>query len=211
MAFGFTGKSFALLRLNLGTKAVMSAAFLIAVNTALVVGAGYWSLSRDFDTRALRDIDANLRTLSLAFGESFPNAKIAIRDGVVERIEIPQMPEFSDHKIVDRAVAYVGGNATLFVYDEASQQFVRKTTNVKKENGDRAVGTQLAADHPGQAALRRGEAYKGPAMLFGRRFFTAYQPVFNSAGKVIGIIYVGIPTAELDAMLWQALWAMTIA
>ena len=83
MAFGFTGKSFALLRLNLGPKAVMSAAFLIAVNTALVVGAGYWSLSRDFDTRALRDIDANLRTLSLAFGETFPNAKIVIRDGVV--------------------------------------------------------------------------------------------------------------------------------
>ena len=30
-------------------------------------------------------------------------------------------------------------------------------------------------------------------MLFGRRFYTAYQPVFNPAGKVIGIIYVGIP------------------
>jgi methyl-accepting chemotaxis protein len=48
---------------------------------------------------------------------------------------------------------------------------------VKKENGDRAVGTQLAADHPGQAVLRRGEAYKGPAMLFGKRFYTAYQPI----------------------------------
>jgi methyl-accepting chemotaxis protein len=31
--------------------------------------------------------------------------------------------------------------------------------------------------------LRRGEAYKGPAMLFGRRFYTAYQPVFDAAGK----------------------------
>ncbi len=211
MAFGSREKSFALLRLNLGPKAVLSAALLIAVNTALVVGAGYWSLSRDFDTRALRDIDANLRTLSLAFGETFPNAKIAIRDGVVERIEIPQMPEFSDHKIVDRATSYVGGNATLFVYDDASQQFVRRTTNVKKENGDRAVGTQLAADHPGQAVVRRGEAYKGPAMLFGNRFYTAYQPVFGAGSKVIGIVYVGIPTAQLDSMLWQALSAMAIA
>ena len=121
------------------------------------------------------------------------------------------MPEFSDHRIVDRATSYVGGTATLFVYDDASQQFVRRTTNVKKENGDRAVGTQLAADHPAQAVLRRGEAYKGPAMLFGRRFYTAYQPVFGPAGKVIGIVYVGIPTAQLDGMLWQALWAMAIA
>ena len=208
MAFGFKA---ARLRLNLGPKAVISAALLIAVNTVLVAGAGYWSLSRDFDTRAARDIDANLRTLTLAFGETFPNAKIAIRDGVVERIEIPKMPEFSDHTIVDRATSYVGGNATLFVYDETSQQFVRKTTNVKKENGDRAVGTQLAADHPGQAALRRGEAYKGPAMLFGHRFYTAYQPVFGAGGKVNGIVYVGIATTQLDSMLSQALWAMAIA
>jgi methyl-accepting chemotaxis protein len=190
---------------------VLSAALLIAINTALLVGAGYWSLTRNFDIRAERDIDLNLRTLSLAFSEAFQEAKISIRDGVVDRVEIPKMPEFADHRIVDRATSYVGGNATLFVYDEASQQFVRRTTNVKKENGDRAVGTQLAADHPGQAMLRRGEAYKGPAILFGRRFYTAYQPVFSPAGKVIGIVYVGIPTAQLDAMLWQAIGAMAIA
>jgi methyl-accepting chemotaxis protein len=207
MTFG----RFARLRLNLGPKAVLSATLLIAVNTALVAGAGYWSLTRDFDARAERDIDGNLRTLGLAFAETFPDAKVVIRDGVVERIEMPRMPEFSDHKIVDRATAYVGGTATLFVYDDASQQFVRRTTNVKKENGDRAVGTQLAADHPAQAALRRGEAYKGPAMLFGRHFYTAYQPVFGAGGKVIGIVYVGIPTAQFDGMLSQALWAMAIA
>src|ERR1700730_5878557 len=211
MALGFKASRVAFLRLNLGPKAVVSAALLIAVNTALVVGAGYWSLTRDFDARVEGDIDANLRTLSLAFGETFPDARIAIRDGVVERIEIPQMPEFSDHKIVDRVTSFVGGTATLFVYDDASQQFVRRTTNVKKENGERAVGTQLAADHPAQAVLRGGEAYKGPAMLFGRRFYTAYQPVFGAAGKVIGIVYVGIPTAQFDSMLWQALWGMAIA
>src|ERR1700731_4085180 len=211
MAFGFEGSSFAFLRFNLGPKAVVSAALLIAVNTALVVGAGYWSLTRDFDTRTERDIDANLRTLSLAFGETFADAKIEIREGVVERIEIPQMPEFSNHTIVDRVTSYVGGTATLFAYDDASQQFVRRTTNVKKENGDRAVGTQLAADHPAQALLRRGQAYKGPAVLFGRRFFTAYQPVFGEGGKVIGIVYVGIPTAQFDGMLAQALWAMAVA
>ena len=205
------GIPFRLTRLNLGPKAALSAALLIAINAALLVGAGYWSLTRDFNGRAVRDIDLSLRTLALAFGEAYPDAKISIRDGVVERVEVPRMPEFNDHRTVDRATSYVGGNATLFVYDEAANQFVRRTTNVKKENGERAVGTQLAADHPGQAILRRGEAYKGPAMLFGRRFYTAYQPVFNPAGKVVGIIYVGTAMAELDGMLWQAMDAMAIA
>jgi methyl-accepting chemotaxis protein len=205
------GMPFGLTRLNLGPKAALSAALLIAINAALLVGAGYWSLTHDFSGRAERDIDLSLRTLTLAFGEANPDTKINIRDGVVQRVEVPRMPEFNDHRIVDRAISYVGGNATLFVYDEAANQFVRRTTNVKKENGDRAVGTQLAADHPAQAILRRGEAYKGPAILFGRRFYTAYQPVFDPAGKVVGIVYVGFPMAELDAMLWQAMDAMAIA
>src|SRR3954470_22455175 len=191
------GKYLPSLKLRLGTKAVICAIFLIAVNTALVVGAAYWSLSSEFNNRALRDIEVNLRTLALAFAETFPEAKITVRDGVLTRAEIAKMPEFKDHTIVDRAVAYTGGNATLFVYDEASNQFVRRTTNVKKENGDRAVGTQLAPDHPGQAVLRKGEAYKGPAVLFGKSFMTAYYPVLNPTGKVAGIIYVGIAMEQL--------------
>jgi methyl-accepting chemotaxis protein len=204
-----TGKH--LPQLRLGTKAVLCAVLLIAMNTALVVGAGHWSLTSAFNDRALRDIEVNLRTLALAFAESVPEAKIAMKDGAVLRAEIPKMPDFRDHAIVDRAVSYVGGNATLFVFDDASGQFVRRSTNVKKENGDRAVGTQLAADHPGQALLRRGEAYKGPATLFGKTFMTAYFPVLDSAGKVVGILYVGIPMAQFESMLARAIESMAVA
>ncbi|MGA2055792.1 MAG: methyl-accepting chemotaxis protein [Bradyrhizobium sp.] len=211
MTFQSKSGRFSFLRLNLGPKAALSAALLITINAVLLVGAGYWSLTREFNSRAERDIDLSLRTLTLAFGEVFPDTKISIRDGIVDRVDVPRMPEFTDHRIVDRSTSYVGGNATLFVYDEASDKFVRRSTNVKKENGERAVGTQLAADHPAQTAIRRGQAYKGPAMLFGNRFYTAYQPVFNSAGKVIGILYVGIAMAELDAMLVQAVVAMAVA
>jgi len=199
------------LKLRLGTKAVVCAVLLIAVNTALVVGSGYWSLTSEFGERARRDVEVDLRTLALAFAEKFGDAKVTLKDGVVTRVEIPRMPEFADHAIVDRAVSYVGGNATLFVYDDASGQFVRRSTNVKKENGDRAVGTQLAADHPGLAMLRRGEAYEGPAVLFGKSFMTAYFPVSNPSGKVIGVLYVGTPTAEFDGILAQALRSMATA
>jgi len=211
MTLAPTGKFRPTLKLKLGTKALICAALVIAVNTALVVGAAYWSLTSEFADRARRDIDTNLRTLALAFAETFKDAKVTLKDGAVSRVEMPQMPELKDHAIVDRAVSYVGGNATLFVYDEASSQFVRRSTNVKKENGDRAVGTQLAADHPGQAMLRRGEAYQGPAVLFGKTFMTSYFPVLSPAGKVIGILYVGIPMTQLDAILTQAMQTMAVA
>jgi methyl-accepting chemotaxis protein len=211
MATRSIGKFLPALNLRLGTKAVICAILLIAVNTALVVGAAHWSLTSEFGDRALRDIEVNLRTLGMAFAETYGDARITIKDGAVARAEIAKMPEFKDHAIVDRAVGYTGGNATLFVYDEASNQFVRRTTNVKKENGDRAVGTQLAADHPGQAVVRRGEAYKGPATLFGKTFMTAYYPIMNPAGKVIGLLYVGIPMAHYETMLSHSIQNMAVA
>ena len=211
MAVMSVGKFMPSLKLKLGTKAVICAILLIAVNTGLVVGAGYWSLSSEFNQRAFRDIEVNLRTLALAFAETFPEAKISINNGAVTKAEIAKMPEFKDHAIVDRQVSYTGGNATLFVYDDASNQFVRRSTNLKKENGDRAVGTQLAPDHPGQAVLRKGEAYKGPAVLFSKNYMTAYYPVKNASGKVIGILYVGIAMTEYEGMLAQAMQTMAIA
>src|SRR5207253_6670378 len=102
------------------TKAVICAVLLIAVNTALVVGAAYWSLTSEFAERARRDIEANLRTLALTFAESFGDARITVKDGIVIHAEVPKMPDLKDHAIVDRAVSYAGGNATLFVYDDAS-------------------------------------------------------------------------------------------
>ncbi len=198
-------------KLKLGTKAVLAAILLIAVNTGLVVGAGYWSLSSEFTQRAHREIEVNLRTLALTFAETNPDAKVAIANGAVTKAELAKMPEFKDHAIVDRAVSYTGGVATLFVYDDATNQFVRRSTNVKKENGDRAVGTQLAPDHPGQAVVRKGQAYKGPAVLFGKSFMTAYQPIVDASGKVVGLLFIGIPMAEFENMLAQAMQTMAIA
>lgn len=197
--------------LKLGTKALICAIALIAANSALVVGAGYWALSDEFVDRARSDIEVNLRTLGLAFAEADGGLKVALKNDQVTRADIAAMPEFKDHKVVDRTTSFVGGVATLFVYDDASKQFVRRTTNLKKENGDRAVGTQLAADHPAQAIVRKGEAYKGPAMLFGQRFYTAYHPIFDGAGKTIGLLFVGIPMAQLDGMLSHAISMMAAA
>ena len=51
-----------------------------------------------------------------------------------------------DFAAPDRFSLQTGGNATIFVAD--GEDFVRVTTSVKKENGDRAVGTQLDRASP---------------------------------------------------------------
>jgi methyl-accepting chemotaxis protein len=197
-------------RLTLLSRALIFIGAVVALTTACVVAAAYWALSDEFEVKARDDIELSLRTLTLGYAAIYPETQVTMVEDKVVRIEAPRMPQFRDHTIVDAAASYTGGNATLFEYDPKRDNFIRRTTNVKKENGDRAIGTELAPDHPGQPYLRRGEPYKGPAVLFGRKFYTAYQPIFDPEGKTIGILYVGMPIEIYDAMLRHGVERMAV-
>ena len=99
-----------------------------------------------------------------------------------------------DFAAPDAFTERTGGNATVFA--AAGDDFVRVTTSVKKENGERAVGTALDKASPAYAALREGRTYVGLASLFGKQFITQYEPVRNSGGKVIGALYVGVDISK---------------
>jgi len=67
------------------------------------------------------------------------------------------------------------------------------STNVKKENGERAIGTKLATDSQAYAKISKGEVYIGKATLFGSEYMTGYIPVKSKSGAPVGILFVGIP------------------
>lgn len=83
-----------------------------------------------------------------------------------------------------------GAISTLFV--RSGDDFVRVATSLRKENGDRAIGTVLDPASPAWAVVTQGEVYRGLAPLFGKRYITQYQPVKDAGGQVIAIIFVGI-------------------
>jgi methyl-accepting chemotaxis protein len=95
-----------------------------------------------------------------------------------------------DFTLVDHFTAKTGATATIFA--AFGDDFIRVSTSVKKENGDRAVGTTLGHQHPGYALLREGKPYIGLVKLFGKQTITQYDPIKNEAGAVIGILYVGV-------------------
>ena len=104
-----------------------------------------------------------------------------------------------DFTVVDRFTAQSGVSATVFA--KQGDDFVRVSTSVKKENGERAVGTILDRGHPGYAPLMAGQRYAGLATLFGKQYMTQYDPVRNAAGQVVGVLYVGVDIdAEIAAL-----------
>ncbi|KAA2242282.1 methyl-accepting chemotaxis protein [Salinarimonas soli] len=197
-------------KLSLVQKIVALVAFAVI---AAATGTGLMAareMGRQIEANEQENATALLRALAITFGDRVSGAKVPLNGMNVGRVESPSLAAFEDHTVVDRAVALGGGVATIFTFDKEKSQFVRRSTNVKKENGERAVGTQLAADHPAQAVLRRGETFAGAATLFGRAYYTIYQPVFT-AGQVSGVLFVGLPSEELAAAKHSALLAIALA
>ncbi len=195
---------------RIGTKSVAFVVGLLVFTGVLTIVAGWSLIQQRNEQTALSEARTNLRTLAVLFQAAHPEARFTANDQRVTEVRMPAMPAFADHAVVDRTAQAVGGNATIFVTDDKGA-YIRRTTNVKKENGDRAVGTQLAPDHPAHPFLRQGQPYYGPAKLFGRSFYTAYHPVMGSAGNVAGVLYIGIPIEDLQASAQKTLVTMILS
>ncbi|USX12107.1 Cache 3/Cache 2 fusion domain-containing protein [Oxalobacteraceae bacterium OTU3CAMAD1] len=113
-----------------------------------------------------------------------------------------------DFSIPDKFTSDTGVIATIFAAD--GEEFVRVSTSLKKENGDRAVGTQLDHAHLSYAPLRAGNSYIGLATLFGKQYITQYDPIKDDGGKVIGVLFIGLDISKNMTMLKEKIKAITI-
>lgn len=91
--------------------------------------------------------------------------------------------------VVDAVAKEQGGVVTLFV--KSDDNFIRVSTNVKKADGSRAIGTILDPKGPVIGSLRKGEAYYGDANILGKPYVTGYEPIRDAANNIIGIYFVG--------------------
>ncbi|MDH5358341.1 MAG: methyl-accepting chemotaxis protein [Gammaproteobacteria bacterium] len=104
---------------------------------------------------------------------------------------------------VDKFTTMTGGVATVFAKYQGD--FLRVTTSLKKQNGERAIGTLLGKGHPGYQGFLKGERYFGKAHLFGKDYMTLYIPVKSSQGEVVAIMFVGFDFSDGMASLKESI------
>ncbi|MDD3288463.1 MAG: cache domain-containing protein [Alphaproteobacteria bacterium] len=120
------------------------------------------------------------------YGDSF-----SLRDG---QLFIGDHVLNDDNATPDQITKLVGGVATIFMGDK------RVATNIIDKNGKRAVGTKLAQGKAYDAVMN-GKSYLGEADILGDKYLTAYDPILNSSGEVIGIVFVGMKKSEQLALI----------
>lgn len=103
-----------------------------------------------------------------------------------------------DFKLVDGVTDIMGGTATLFV--RRGDRFIRASTNVKRADGSRAVGTELDPHGPAIAKIREGQPFFGVVNILGKPYITGYSLIRDESGAVIGIFYVGYALETLKSV-----------
>ncbi len=108
--------------------------------------------------------------------------------------------------VVDEVRDLIGGTATIFQRMNDSGDMLRVCTNVQSKDGKRAIGTFIPATNPdGQPnpvlkSVLAGQVYRGRAFVVDRWYVTAYEPIRDAGGTIVGMSYFGVPLESATAL-----------
>ncbi len=100
---------------------------------------------------------------------------------------------------VDEVLKLVGTTCTVFQSMNPEGDMLRVATNVIKKDGSRAIGSYIPARNTDGSpnavvsSVKRGQTYVGRAYVVDGWYITAYKPLYDNGGKLVGMLYVGIP------------------
>lgn len=121
-----------------------------------------------------------------------------------------------DSPLVDASATDGSLTCTIFQRMNDAGDMLRICTNVRGKDGRRAIGTFIPAVGPdGQpnavvSTVLRGETYNGRALVVDRWYLASYEPLRDTSGRVVGMLYVGVDEVSLYQPLRKALGSITI-
>ncbi len=182
LAIGIIAVILMLLTLGIGLVAGRTARLLVQDSVADKV-QGIANAMAASDTTQRELIQRAFKTLQLSFEATM---SLDEASGEIKSYGVAVNNQFGE---VDAFTKSTGAVGTVFA--KKGDDFLRVTTSLLKQDGQRAMGTVLDRNHPAYKPALAGQPYTGQATLFGKPYMTHYEPIKDGAGKVIGILFVG--------------------
>ena len=169
----------------------------LARGDAMQYAAQVRTLVQTFDETAQEQAKRDFTLFKANFPGQFTVAESPGADGKREAVLSFQGASVNgDFEVVDRfSKDSMGAVATIFA--RTGEDFIRVTTSLKKQDGERAYKTLLDRKHPAYALMNEGKTYIGRASLFGREYMTVYEPIRDGT-RTIGILFIG---SDMGAIL----------
>lgn len=165
----------------------------LAVNAISEQVTGVVDMIEMYNASLNAEVDSYTRLFSHFLPENFEldtASPVMVGEQSSPVIKAGGTPLNLDSKIPDDFLARTGAISTVFA--RRGDDFIRVTTSLKKQDGNRAIGTLLDNTSPAYAQIMTGQSFSGLATLFGKKYITKYQPVRDAQGSVIGILFVGV-------------------
>ncbi|MCM1553021.1 MAG: diguanylate cyclase, partial [Butyrivibrio sp.] len=106
------------------------------------------------------------------------------------------------YELIDRVKADTELEITIFYQD------MRVLTTIHDSSGSRFVGTK-APDIVIKEVLKGGEPrFYTNTLINSARYFSYYMPISDSNGNIMGMIFVGKPSQEVNTAVQQALYPL---
>lgn len=103
-----------------------------------------------------------------------------------------------DFSIIDAVKEETQVDITVFYQD------TRVITTIADGRGNRAIGTRASAIVIKEVLEEGKERFYSKASIEGEGYFAYYVPLRASDGSVIGMLFVGKPSAEVDALVRES-------
>jgi methyl-accepting chemotaxis protein len=198
--------------MRLTGKAALTTVCLLILLTGALSTAAVLSVSDSIRQQAVDRQTASLRIAAMELADAYPGVSVSYGDnGSVRRITVDALPEFTDHDLIDRVGRMTGETATVFAWEDDTRDFWRRTTNIIKPDGSRAVGTQLGQNGAVYPVLTAGQTFSGEAIILSVPYYTIYEPIFTKSGDVVGILYAGVEKERIEASLYEIMTSLGIA
>lgn len=152
----------------------------------------YFDLTRMLDLELKKDLQWSLRVAADRYAVASGGKVDQTKDGLVRSVIVDRVVAPENTTLIDEIGAINQGYVTIFGYDESKNDFVRLSTNVQKKDGTRAIGTNLGKDSAAFEPISKGETFFGVAKILGEPYQTAYTPIKDPNGKIIGIVFIGV-------------------
>jgi len=130
---------------------------------------------------------------------------------------VPKVADFSQEvPLVDDIAKVTGAACTLFQRMNERGDLLRVATNIEKADGTRAIGTYIPAYNPDGnrnpvvETVLRGETFLGRAYVVNQWMITAYKPLMDKEGQVIGVLFVGCSEQEAYARIRETIMEIKV-
>ena len=115
-----------------------------------------------------------------------------------------------DSTMPDFVTKATGDAATVFQRMNEEGDMLRVSTSVFTLDGKRAVGTYVPSDSPVVREVLSGKRFVGRAFVVDRHYVSVYEPIRDAKGRVIGMLFAGMPMAEATKALLESIARMEL-